>query len=177
MKSKVLICTTVLVFAAAAANAHSHRHEAKGHVHGAGKFSITFDKTKGRAELEVPAESILGFEHAPKNDKQKKAYEESMAALETGIAKLVQLDASLNCQFTKDFIGLEKDESGKQSKHADYLATFNVTCDKSPVGSKVIVDFSAYKRLAKLEVTVLADNVVKTVTAKKKPVELDLSAN
>lgn len=175
MKVKMFICAAVLLFAGVGAQAQKHRHEAKGHVHGAGKLSVTFDQAKGRVELEVPAESILGFEHAPKTEKQKKSYDESITALESGIAKHIAFDANLNCQFAKDFIGLEKDESGKPSKHADYLATFNVTCEKNPLGSKVKIDFSSYKRIEKLEITVLADNVVKTVTTKKKPVELDLS--
>lgn len=161
--------------------AHEHR-EHGAHEHGAGKLAIAFDDAqpgspavKGKVEFKGAAEGILGFEHQPRNDKDKKIVADATAHFENDIGKLVQMDQSLDCKFTKELIGQVPEEGEEGSgEHSDWAANFNVTCAKSPVGTKMTVDFSSFKRLHDLDITVLAGNVQKSAEFKKKPVAIEL---
>ncbi|MFN4901400.1 MAG: DUF2796 domain-containing protein, partial [Betaproteobacteria bacterium] len=45
------------------------------HVHGKGELEITIQGAAIRGAFRTPMESLLGFEHLPKNDAQRKALE------------------------------------------------------------------------------------------------------
>ncbi len=183
MKNLVLIMSlltlTLIVDGASAKEAKkekTHEHREHGaHEHGAGKLAIAFDDAKGKIEFKGAAEGILGFEHQPRSEKDKKAVAEASQHFEKDIAQMIQLDPSLNCQFTKEMIGQVPEEGEEGSgEHSDWAANFAVTCAKSPVGTTVTVDFSSFKLLKDVDVTVLAGAVQKSAEFKKKPVVIEL---
>lgn len=153
---------------------HEHR-EHGAHVHGAGNLAIAFDDTKGKIEFKCAAEGILGFEHKPKNKKDEKAVADAVAHFENDIDKMVKMDASLGCQFTKEMIG-QVPEAGEEGsgEHSDWAANFNIVCAKPPVGTKIVIDFSSFKLLKDMDITVLAGSVQKSAEFKKKPVTIEL---
>jgi hypothetical protein len=179
MRKKFLMAVLFTVGAASLVSAkprkkHDHR-EHSAHVHGAASLAIAFEDTHGRVEFKGAAESILGFEHQPHNDKDKKAVAEAAAHFEKEIEKLVQLDSKLGCQWAKELIGQvpEKGEEGS-GKHSDWAANFTVVCTKSPLGTRLTVDFSSFKQLKDLDVTVLVGTVQKSAEFKGKPITLEL---
>ena len=88
---------------------------------------------------------------------------------------MIQFDSSLNCQFTKEMIGQVAEEGEEGSgEHSDWAANFAVTCDKSPLGSKLTIDFAHFKRLKDIDVTILAGSIQKSVEFKGKPITTEL---
>ena len=194
----ILFTLTLLTLTAFAEKKHEHRqHEA--HVHGAATLNIAFDQMVGKIEFKAASEGVLGFEHVAKSDKDKKTLNDAIAKFEVDISKMVQLDSSLNCTFTKEKIEMAKESETEHAKevaaekkseqkadkkhkahkvegeHSDFIANFNVTCKKPIVGSKLTVDFTAFKNIKDLDVTVLADSLQKSFEVKVKPVTIELN--
>lgn len=153
---------------------HEHR-EHSAHVHGAGTLAIAFDDTKGQVEFKGASEGILGFEHKPKNKKDEKIVADAVSRFENDIGKMIQMDASLGCQFTKEKIG-QVSEAGEEGsgEHSDWAANFTVACAKSPMGTKIIIDFSSFKLLKDIDITILAGSAQKSAEFKKNPVTIEL---
>lgn len=139
------------------------------HVHGAATLSLAFDELKGRLELRGAADSFIGFEHAAKSAADKKKLDESLKTFEAKLETRVKIDPILGCRFSKN--RLDMDVHGK---HADFIASFDIKCVKSPDGGKIVFDFSDVKGLNDLDITVLSGNLQKTAEFKGAPVTVDL---
>lgn len=63
-----------LLVAAPALAGQDHAHHA--HVHGIAKLEVAVDGGNLSLHLESPMEGVLGFEHAPRNDKERAAVAE-----------------------------------------------------------------------------------------------------
>lgn len=185
---KPLIILPSLLFALtsfAGSKKHSHReHEA--HVHGGGTLQVAFDGLAGVAEFKAASQGILGFEHQPKSDKDKKKLASAIEKFETGFGKMLVFDSSLNCVFTKEKIEMVKEEEAagkdhdhkkdgkKEGEHSDFTATMKINCEKTVVGSKVTIDFTEFKKLKDLDVTILAGDLQKSGEYKGKPLSIEL---
>ncbi len=96
---------TGLLFISLFANAQDKKHrEHKAHSHGHAELSIAFDSLVGQLEFKSPAESIVGFEHQAKSDKDKQKLTTAKVDFETNIAKYVQFDSNLGCKFEKNLL-------------------------------------------------------------------------
>ena len=159
----------------------SHQREHSAHVHGQGKISIAFDQTSGSIDMEVPAEVLFGFEHEAKTEKDQKTQSEALAKLESSMTDMVRFDESLGCVTKKKNIEvkIEKQEEKKgkhvHGQHSDVDAEFEVTCQKSPLNSKLIINIQKYfPRLKKTEVQVLLGNIQKKIQATQNGTTLEL---
>jgi hypothetical protein len=172
-----LTCTLpLLVFAAPSTKKENTHREHTAHVHGGASIAIAFDELKGKIEFKGAAKGILGFEHQAKTEKDKKAVSHATQIFETDIGKMVQFEPSLNCQISKEMIG-QIPEAGNEGsgEHSDWAANFAVTCEKSPLGSKLTVDLTNFKQLTDVDITVLAGSVQKSAEFKgRKPVVIEL---
>ena len=178
MKTKLFLLSLVLVTQTAVAKEgekHKHSHKEhrhhKAHQHGHAEMSIAFDGMIGKISLESPADNILGFENKPKNDQQKKQSEDALLKLETQIAQMVQMDPSLLCVMQKHEIQVNYEDGG----HSDVEASFEVKCQKSPLGTKMKFEFQKhFPRLKNIEVQVLVDQISKSIQVKKATAELEI---
>lgn len=156
---------------------HDHRHH-EAHVHGAAQLQIAFEKLEGKIEFEAAAEGVLGFEHKPSKDKDKKKLIETIAFFETNIGKMVLLDSSLACAITKEEIDLKFEDTSKdhqaKGQHSNFIARFNVKCQKSPLGSQIKIDFKNLKKLEDIDLVILIDDLQKSIEIKKSPLTVDL---
>lgn len=183
MKTLVLIIVSTFISVQSLAKEKSHR-EHGAHHHGAGTLGIAFEETTGRLEFKIPSESVIGFEYTPKTEKDKKTKETQLAKLENNVAGMVVFDSSLKCQILKDKIEVIKDEQEAagahghhrhHAEHSDVLATFNVNCEKSIVGTKMIFNVQKYfPRVHDLDVQIIAGPVQKSVEAKKNGTSIEL---
>ncbi len=167
MIAKIFLCIIFLVSLASQAKPHRH---AKAHVHGHAKIDLAFEETKGHFEFEAPADGLLGFEHAPKTEKEKKIFEDLKNQLLNNIKTYVVLDPKLQCVFATPEIKLDIEEKG----HADFKADFDIQCVQSPKNTQIKFDFSSFPKLKKINVTVLADELQKSLVLKGKSQSLDL---
>lgn len=169
---KIFFWISILSSSLAFTKPAEHKHREHGaHEHGAGKLGIAFEGVNGKLDFKIPSESIMGFEYAPKTEKDKKTKAESLALLENKISAMVVFESSLNCKISKEKIDVVKDEEeAKETKaeHSDTIALFNVVCEKSPAGSKISFNFqNFFSGIKDMDVQIIVDNVQKSVEAKK----------
>jgi hypothetical protein len=164
----ISILSTLLLSVAVATEHREHG----AHVHGGGTLAIAFDSLKGRVEFKAAAAGIVGFEYEVKTTKDRKTVEGAVTQFEKNITKMIQFDPALGCHFSKDKIAMQKESP--QAQHADFVANFNVTCAKSILGSKLIVDFTSFSEMKDLDITVLVDSLQKTAEAKSQTVTIEL---
>ena len=159
-------------FVFARGQAHEGHREHGAHNHGSATASLAFDGVNGRLEFKSPSESIFGFEHEAKSDKDKKAQAAGLATLENKISQIVVFDAKLGCQFSKDKIEVVK-EAGEN--HSDTTAAFNILCKKTPIGTQLTFFFQKFfPRLHDVDLQILADTVQKSAEAKSNGVKVEL---
>ncbi|MDZ7842777.1 MAG: DUF2796 domain-containing protein [Gammaproteobacteria bacterium] len=82
--------------------AHEAEHEEEhrehdAHVHGVANLDLAVESNQLMAELRAPAMNIVGFEHAPRNDEQRRAVEQAAAWLKDGEQWLI-LPAAAACR-------------------------------------------------------------------------------
>lgn len=167
------------------AESKKHQHH-KAHVHGQAEVMIAFDKELGKLELTSPSDSIFGFEHEAKSEKDKKTVESQTKMIEENIQKIFVLAPELNCQWTKDRIiqKLEDDDHEKEDKkhkdhdhhgeHSEVEIVYAVKCTKSPIGTTLTVDLSLLPKIKKASVTVLADQIQLSTNYKGQPTKIEL---
>lgn len=135
-----------IIFAAlfaVATLAHAHKH-----VHGEGILDVAIDKDTISISLEMPLDAAVGFEQAPKNDKEKAALAEAEKVLMDAAALFVPT-AAAKCTPGKIKVDMPKFEGGE---HADVDAEYVFTCAE-PAALKSIgtTIFTKFKRLHRLD--------------------------
>lgn len=171
---KILILTLWMsllpLIASAGKSKKSKHHGHEAHVHGSAKLAIAFDNLQGQVEFKAAAEGILGFEHAAHSAQDKQTFETMKTNFEQ-MQQYVQFDPALNCQWKAGKIELSNDKG----EHGDFVAQSAVNCAKSPLGSKLKIDFSSFSRLKDLDITVLMGDLQKSAETKGPPLVVDLS--
>ncbi len=54
--------------------------------------------------MEIPADSIFGFEHEAKSKKDKAGKEAALKKLEEKVSEMIVFDTSLKCEIKKKFL-------------------------------------------------------------------------
>jgi hypothetical protein len=173
----------------------------KAHVHGAGNAHIAIEKaatsaaTPGEGQFsitlryELPAETIFGFEHAPKNAEQQQKISQGIEETRTNSPQWAKLDAALGCVFgaaevthqtetstTKDTNENKGSKGHKEhGAHSDIVIQTTAKCQKDPAGSKLTFDlWKQLPRLKSLNLQIIGEKVQKggRATAKKPVVDL-----
>jgi hypothetical protein len=133
---------------------------AKPHVHGAGTLDVVIDKAQVNLVLEIPLDAAVGFEHAPKDDKEKAALATADKALKdaatlfvpTPTAGCALQSAEVRIPFTG---GMDRHDHAHEGEehHADIDANYVFRCT-NPAALKGIETtiFRNFKRLYRLEV-------------------------
>jgi hypothetical protein len=110
----------------AAAEKEHRRHGA--HQHGVGKLNVVWEGNKIDIELENPADNIVGFEHAPRTDSQKKAVQEALATLKDA-GKVFGFPPEAQCRGQASSVKTES-EASKGEPHSEFHAQYRFTCEK-----------------------------------------------
>ena len=141
MNKFALLATTLLLVIPAVHAQHKH-------VHGEGRLDIAIDKDTITLNLELPLDAAVGFERAPKNDKEKAALAATEKTLNDAAALWLPTPAA-NCSVQSVEIGMPKFDGGE---HADVDARYVFRC-ASPAALKGVETtiFKQFKRLYRLE--------------------------
>ncbi len=146
MNFHLLPSTLALLLFALPAAAHSEK-TLKAHVHGSAQLTIAQESDKSlQVDLDSPADSIVGFEHKARSEKDKKTQAAALAKLEMGLPQLVEFPAELGCKVSDSKVGMEAEEhEDKASKkpaaaeaahgeHSDVNVSFALKCEKPVTG-------------------------------------------
>lgn len=150
------------------ADNHKH-HKQKSHEHGSAKLEIAVEGNVIDIDLESPAESILGFEHAPKSDAEKMAYATAENKWKKNLmSDLFVLDKSLECMETENSFKQEMEDHGKKSgTHSEIEAEVKITCKKDPKGQFLTVNLRKhFPKMKKLKIDIVG-STTSSVQAKE----------
>ena len=141
-----LFLAGLIVLAAYALPAHA----GKTHVHGEGKLDVVIEKGTLTINLELPLDVAVGFERAPKTEKEKA----DLAATEKLLADTTLFVPTPAAQCTAQPVALSMPKFDGKSKeeHSDIDATYSFRC-AAPAALKHIETgmFKHFKRLYRLE--------------------------
>lgn len=162
------------------------------HAHGTGKLGIAIERRTVEMELEVPANDIVGFEHAAKTAEQKQAVSQARATLSKPLA-LIKLPDAAGCKLTSARVKLvgggshshshghshghshAKQSGGAKSKeadtHSEFHAEYKFTCTKPELIQAIDFDyFKSFPRAEALEVNFVDSKVqLKARATREKP--------
>ena len=116
--------------AIAAEKEHSDKHEhgekrqLDSHEHGVSVLKIAAEKNMIEMELESPADDIVGFEHAPENEKQKSQINKALAIFKDKKGVFMPTPAA-GCKITGHSAEFESDPS---SGHAGFHVKWKMSC-------------------------------------------------
>lgn len=118
------------------------------HVHGEGLLNVVVDPGSLTLALELPLEVALGFEHAPRSDREKKA----LAAVEQALADAPGLwrpTPAAACAVQSVEVTMPAFAGGE---HADILARYRFACARPEALKGVETTlFQQFKRLYRIE--------------------------
>ncbi|HEY4081617.1 MAG TPA: DUF2796 domain-containing protein [Burkholderiaceae bacterium] len=143
-------------------------HEPGAHVHGMAELRVAIDAPQLEISLESPLDNVLGFEHAPRDDKQRAAVRVMAARLRQAQTLFVPTPAA-HCRLTTvqlasaalpaDLLGEKPAASPEASHdadgHADLDATFTFSCAAPSLLKGMDVDLmQAFAGFHKINVSV-----------------------
>lgn len=153
MKRLLLCCGLAACLAAAPALAR----EPGAHVHGVARLAVAVEGSTLTLSLESPLDSLLGFEHRPKNEQQKAAVRALAERLGQPAALFTPTPAA-QCRVTAvklDSPLLTPAPTPGSDGHADLDAEFVFTCARPEALRDLAVDlFPGFPRLRRLDVQV-----------------------
>jgi hypothetical protein len=136
------------------AQAHDHR-EFGAHVHGVAQLSIAADTDEIDAELDIPGDDLLGFEHDPKTNAEKATYSKVMDLLK-GNYQIFTFDPKAGCVVTSREVEKEKHKEEKHA-HMDYEYEVKYKCKDFEAAKKFSVNlFKDFKTLKEIHVQMVS---------------------
>ena len=119
---------------------------AKGHSHGEARLDVVIDKGQISLSLELPLDAAVGFERAPKSDKEKAA----LVAAEHTLKDTGLFVPTAAAQCSAQSVELQMPQFS--GEHADFEATYRFQC-AAPAALKGIEThlFKHFKRLYRIE--------------------------
>lgn len=129
------------------------------HVHGLIRMDLAIDAKTLTVQIEAPLDSLLGFEHRPRNSAQKHAAETMLKQM-NNVNALIQPAKAAACKSTK--VNVEsmvlqssKPAASKEAEHADLEASFDFFCEYPDKLTFIELGFfDEFKRIQKIEVQV-----------------------
>jgi hypothetical protein len=150
----VLLCCAVAVMKPAWAG--------KAHEHGVARLDVAVEPLRVTFLLEMPLDSLVGFEREPRGDAEKALVDAAVARLKDAAA-LFRIDPAAGCKPGK--VSLESAALGlgaaaaatgtpaAKDAHADIDASFDFDCkDGSKAGFVEVGLFDAFARLQRVDV-------------------------
>jgi len=132
------------------------------HEHGVGELDAAVDGSALVIELRVPAEDVVGFERAPRNDAEKARIEQVRRTL--GDAKLFTPNAEARCRAAAP-PAVEVPAFNAKDAHADFAATHRFECANAAALSAVDVGvFAAFAKVRRLKAQVAGPRGQKQAT-------------
>ena len=122
----------------------------KGHVHGEGSLEVVIDKGNLSLRLELPLDVAVGFERAPRNDKEKAALAAAQQVLSD--PALFAPTPAAGCKAEPARVEMPMFDGKKPAEHADIEATHAFRC-ATPAALKSVETtiFKRFKQLYRLE--------------------------
>jgi hypothetical protein len=145
---------------------HGFAHAGKAHVHGNADMQVVVEGKTIEIELQSPMESLVGFEHAPRNDKQRKAIQAMEERFRSPAALFVPT-AEAKCSADPVEVVLpfkSASEHGKHEKHgkdvhSELKATVRFQCENpSALKGMEVKLFEVFSKLHRVDVQTVSSS-------------------
>ncbi|MFM2341399.1 MAG: hypothetical protein RLZZ592_1052 [Pseudomonadota bacterium] len=150
-----LITLSSLLPAPAVAAPH---HEHGAHAHGRIALEVALDGPTLTIGLEAPLDSLLGFEHAPRTEAEKRAAQAVLADLRAG-AGLIVPDAAAQCQPVSTTVDAPTLQGGAAAagEHADLDASLVLRCARPQALASLDLGrlLERFRRIARVEAEIV----------------------
>lgn len=149
---------------------NSSAHEA--HVHGSATVLLAQDGNRLTLEFDSPLDNLLGFEHAPRTDKQKQAAKALLDLIQKPDT-LLKLNAEADCQLAKVKVvaPVLQTTATDKDEHANLHAEYEYACTKVAVLKSLQLSlFDAFPAIHKVDAQVAGarGQVAATLTPKQR---------
>ncbi len=137
------------------------------HEHGAAKLMMAMEGEKLQVEFEVPSESLIGFEHFPKSQSNRKNFNESIKIL-SDPSKLFSMPIKAECllvgmNVSQSLFSNEEehghDESEKSEIHSEFESNYYWNCQHldeiDSIGTQLM---SFFPRIEEIRVNWISNN-------------------
>ena len=123
------------------------------HEHGIARLGLAVDGTRLTVDLQLPAESVFGFEHAPRSAQERATAAEALDRLRTGGARVIAFPDGATCALDSAEVqapeGVEGGHDAGEDQHShedhhshedegnaheDVLLLASLTCSREPIG-------------------------------------------
>lgn len=147
-------------FAMAMMTVVPHAHGSKAHVHGNAEMQVVVDGDAVEIALQSPLNSLVGFEHAPRNEKQRKALQ-AMEQRFHSPALLFVPTAAAQCQsqpveLITPFKLEATSKSQPQNEHAELEASIRFQCaNPAALKGMEVRLFEAFPKLHRIDVQMI----------------------
>ncbi|MFZ6679197.1 DUF2796 domain-containing protein [Undibacterium sp. Tian12W] len=152
---------------------NSNAHEA--HVHGSATVLLAQDGNKLTLEFDSPLDNLLGFEHAPRTDKQKQAAKALLDLMQKPDT-LLKLNAEADCQLATvkvvaPVLQTTVATTAAKDEHANLHAEYEYACTKvAALKSLQLSLFDAFPAIHKVDAQMAGarGQVAATLTPKQR---------
>jgi len=137
------------------------------HEHGAAKLMMVMEGEKLQVEFEVPSESLIGFEHFPKSQSNRKNFNEAIKIL-SDPSKLFSMPIKAECllvgmNVSQSLFSNEEehghDESEKSEIHSEFESNYYWNCQHldeiDSIGTQLM---SFFPRIEEIRVNWISNN-------------------
>lgn len=162
---KIITLIIIAGFIVTPLPAQNHHHTAP-HVHGEATLNIVFQKEGLYIEFSSPAANIVGFEHSPRTQNQKRAIKDAMDMLKqsdglftfNGTAKVIlkkdRIDTDIDPAHPSD----HGSKTNHHDRHSEFTATYYFICHQPKMLSSITVRlFKRFPRIGKIRVQLLTE--------------------
>ena len=158
MKNLTAVKNTLAAAALVAAATPAPAAPQQAHQHGQAQANVAVQGNRLSVQLEIPLDSLLGFEHRPRTDRQRAAAQAAVQQLKAA-ASWLKPDAAALCTLARSDINTQALDpappGSAEPGHADVDASYEFTCAASEqLGGLDIGLMSVFKRIQRINVQV-----------------------
>jgi hypothetical protein len=132
-------------------------HQHRAHEHGAASLEVTLEGKALEIALDGPADSFLGFEHAPRTDAERQTVARVEAQLKQPSQLFTPIPAA-GCRAETPRVEIKLPPPGSGETHSEIEAVWRWQCGQPTLLSHVDVGlFKAFPRLRELRVQIVTE--------------------
>lgn len=153
---------------------HHHKKTLSAHEHGSIELDLGVDGSVLEIELKGPAESFIGFEYAPKTDKEKKVFSIAETLWTKNLLSIFTFDKALVCSVSEASFKQEiedhkdrKDNKKETGAHSEIHAKAKISCSADLKDQSVAISLKrAFPKIKNLKADLVGAET-KTIQIKK----------
>lgn len=175
-----IAATGLLLPFLAFAEDHSENRQLSAHEHGHVELNIVLEKNTLQIMMQSPGMNLVGFEHKPQNDEEKRLVSNTVKTLQQG-QRIFQTTASAKCQMTqadidtpllpdhhdeddhdKEQHATHKGHESMEEEHAEFLAQYSFHCEQpSDLSSIKVGLFIEFPLIEEIEGQLVTETIQK----------------